>query len=148
MTHNLCVLKPVARMSCIAIPAIIHSLTQSLAHLLTHFSCQNFRSSDQGCRHGSWSAQDDTYISTWSMHEGTWIKAGHVQLCCLIYRQCLCSCGLQNLCRVTREARAPRPGWTAKLIGRGQNILPAGLIPGRTPSCLLLEPGKPAIGFF
>ena len=38
--------------------------------------------------------------------------------------------------------------FAAELIGRGQNVLPAGRTCGRTPSCLLLESGKPAIGFF
>ena len=39
-------------------------------------------------------------------------------------------------------------GFAARSAGRGQNMLPAVRTPGRTPSCLFLEPGKPAFGFF
>ena len=39
-------------------------------------------------------------------------------------------------------------GWMAILSGRGQNIKPAGLIPGLISFCLVLEPGKLAIASF
>lgn len=39
-------------------------------------------------------------------------------------------------------------GFAARSVARGQNIVPALRPPGRIPSCLFLEPGKPAFGFF
>ena len=48
--------------------------------------------------------------------------------------------------QVSPSFTCPVGGWVTISFGRGQNIKPAGLVPGRVHPRLLLEPGPPITG--